>query len=123
MYLMRSGYPVVSDRHPMGVNEFPPIGVRMKPVAGFGATDWSTEEKVIAFSLGGLLLAGLAWLVYKEVKIQEKIVETSGGEGLMKYQLGKAAGTLAYGLTRPDYRSNKKKRKHRRKSKKLKRIG
>lgn len=79
---------------------------------GLGAEkEMSTEKKVVVYSLGGLLIAGLAWLAYKEVKLQEQIVEKGGGEALMKYQLGKAAGTLAYGLTRPDYTRNKKARR------------
>lgn len=113
MYLTRNGYP-------LGQADYPPINVRMKPLMGFGAevsNPMSTEQKVIVYSLGGLVIAGLAWLAYKEVKLQEQIVAKGGGEALMKYQLGKAAGTLATGLTRPDYRPNKrhkKSKKHKR---------
>ena len=54
-----------------------------------------------ALLIGGLVVAGLGvigYFAYQELQIRKRIVEQGGGEALMKYELGKAAGTAAAGL-------------------------
>jgi len=118
-----------------GPEHFQPYGLTLAPLAGhpmrgMGA-DPSTPDpnanknvvqmsdgaKIAVAGLGALLLAGLGWLVYKEVQLKQQIVEKGGGDALMKYELGRAAGTLAYGLT-GGYKRNKKKRRRNKSSKK-----
>ena len=57
--------------------------------------------KGTALLIGGLVVAGLGvigYFAYQELQIRKRIVEQGGGEALMKYELGKAAGTAAAGL-------------------------
>ena len=123
--------------------QFQPIGLRMPPIrrvlSGFGADpsnatpgsvppvligdpnvvvlkpELGTGLKIAIFAVGGLLLAGVAWLTYKEVMFKQAVLEKGGGDALMKYELSKAAGTLAYGLT-GGYKKNRKKSRKGKKS-------
>jgi hypothetical protein len=119
-----------------GPAHFQPYGLTLAPLSGHamrgmgadpGAPDPNANKDVVQMSngakiavagLGALLLAGIGWLVYKEVQLKQQIVEKGGGDALMKYELGRAAGTLAYGLTGGYRRNKKKRRKHKKHGKK-----
>jgi len=88
------------------------------PYAEKNVVKMSDGAKIAVAGLGALLLAGLGWIVYKEVQLKQQIVEKGGGEALMKYELGQAAGTLAFGLTGGYKRNKKMRRKHKKHAKK-----
>lgn len=112
-----------------------PIGISLPPMAGLGCscykpgcsrcaygidqnptqTDASANLVaaggigVLGFGLAALIIGGMSYLIYQEVQLKKQIVEKGGGEALMKYELGRAAGTVASGLFQPkDYRRNRK---------------
>lgn len=65
------------------------------------AMSWSDvpfATKALVFGVGGLLIGGIAWMVYKEMQLKMEIVKQGGGKALAQYELGKAAGQAAVGL-------------------------
>lgn len=54
--------------------------------------------KALVFGVGGLVIGGIAWMVYKEMQLKMEIVKQGGGKALAQYELGKAAGQAAVGL-------------------------
>lgn len=119
----------------MGLTQFPAAGYGEAPVPApqggrllINGKPWnelSSGEKVIAgggitlaVGLGIAIIGGLAWLTVQEVKLKKQIVERGGGEALMKYELGRAAGTFAGSLGEAigggrdrGFKKNKKKRR------------
>lgn len=114
-----------------------PIGLSLPPMAGFGATTFMPNAGcncgygsddapnrqatpgelaaaggigLIGVGFAALVIGGMGYLIYQEVQLKKQIVEKGGGEALMKYELGRAAGTVASGLFLPkdDYRRNRK---------------
>lgn len=75
-------------------------------------------NKGTALLIGGLVVAGLGivgYFAYQELQLRKRIVEQGGGEALMKYELGKAAGTAAAGLfASPSAKPNRRKRRAKR---------
>lgn len=104
----------------------PPIAgmglTQFAPMSGFGAeppvisgdpkagaktpaepvvVNWSDipfGAKALVFGVGGLVIGGIAWMVYKEMQLKMEIVKQGGGKALAQYELGKAAGQAAVGL-------------------------
>ena len=69
--------------------------------------------KGTAIIVGGLVCAFLGvvgYFAYQELQLRKQIVEKGGGEALMKYELGRAAGTVASGLFAPSATPNRRKR-------------
>lgn len=114
-----------------------PIGLRLPPMAGLGATSFLPNAGcncgygsdaqaprqaspgdlaaaggigLLGIGLAALVVGGMGYLIYQEVQLKKQIVEKGGGEALMKYELGRAAGTVASGLFQPkdEYRRNRK---------------
>lgn len=112
-----------------------PIGISLPPMAGLGCSCYTpncpgcaygADETpprpatpadlaaaggigLLGFGFAALVIGGMGYLIYQEVQLKKQIVEKGGGEALMKYELGRAAGTVASGLFQPkDYRRNRK---------------
>jgi len=76
--------------------------------------------KGTAIIVGGLVCAVvgvIGYFAYHELKLRQQIVEKGGGEALMKYELGRAAGTAAAGLFSSSATPNRRKRSGKRSGK------
>lgn len=83
--------PVISgDPKAMAKTPAEPVVVNWSDIP-FGA-------KALVFGVGGLVIGGIAWMVYKEMQLKMEIVKQGGGKALAQYELGKAAGQAAVGL-------------------------
>lgn len=60
----------------------------------------------MVLGVGSLVVGSIGWLVYKDIQLKFKIAEKEGAAGLLKYEAGKAAASIATdvagALTRPD---------------------
>lgn len=93
----------------------PPVQVDVKDV--------SPLTMFMVLGVGALVVGGIGWLVYKDIQLKFKIAEKEGASGLLKYEAGKAAASIATdvvgSLTHPERdraRPNRPKAKRRKRA-------